>query len=114
MRVPQSSDPQLHTLAGRFNRLAASLQQISADNRLLIDRLMSVQEGERRQIASELHDEIGPSLFAIRADLGALSRLDPALTEGSPPEVRERRTSISEMITQIQRSIRACWNSCGW
>ena len=102
VRVSTSSDPQLRNLADRFNRLAVSLEQISADNRLLIDRLMSVQEGERRQIASELHDEIGPTLFAIRADLGAISRLTRKADAG-PPEIRERLTSISEMITQIQR-----------
>ncbi len=101
-RVSSSTDPQLRHLAGRFNQLAGSLEQVGADNRLLIDRLMSVQEGERRQIASELHDEIGPSLFSIRADLGAISRLTRKLSD-DPAEIRDRLTSISEMITQIQR-----------
>ena len=102
VRVPTSSDPQLHNLADRFNRLAASLEQVGGDNRMLMDKLMSVQEAERREIASELHDEIGPSLFGIRADIGAISRL----TRKAVPDtavIRERLTSISEMITQIQR-----------
>ena len=102
VRAPPSSDPQIQRLADRFNGLAASLELVSADNRMLMDKLMSVQDAERREIASELHDEIGPSLFGIRADIGAISRL----TRKPNPDtgvIRERLTSISEMITQIQR-----------
>lgn len=101
-RVPNASDPMLKRLMGRFNKLAASLEHANEDNRLLINRLMSLQESERKEIAAELHDEIGPSLFAIRADLGALSRWTrkPAADAG---EARERLTSISTLITQIQR-----------
>lgn len=102
VRVPTSSDPQLHNLADRFNRLAASLEQAVGDNRMLMDKLVSVQEAERREIASELHDEIGPSLFGIRADIGAISRLTRKAAP-DPAEIRERLTSISQMITQIQR-----------
>lgn len=100
-RVKGSSDPQLRRLTQRFNSLAASLEQVSADNRRLIDRLMTIQEDERKEIAAELHDEIGPTLFAIRADIGAISRW--TRSPGDIETVRERLGAISGMITQIQR-----------
>jgi len=102
VRAPASSDPQLRQVVDRFNSLAASLEQATADNRRLLDRLMSVQEEERKDIAHELHDEFGPSLFAIRADLGAISRW-VRKKEPRFEEIQERALSISGLVAQIQR-----------
>lgn len=102
VRVKPVADPQLRRLAQRFNSLAASLEQATADNRLLINRLMSVQEAERKDVAHELHDEYGPSLFAIRADLGAISRW-VRKREPRFEEIQERLLSISGLVAQIQR-----------
>jgi two-component system sensor histidine kinase UhpB len=102
VRVGPFRDAELRRLGERFNRLVASLAQATDQNRLLINRLMSVQDTERKDIAHELHDEFGPSLFAIRADLGAISRRarshQPPLTE-----VLDRVGSISGLVEQIQR-----------
>lgn len=102
VRVPSSADPQLRRLALRFNRMAESLQQAVDDNHRLMDRLVSVQEEERKDIAHELHDEFGPSLFAIRADIGAISRW-VRKKEARFPEIQERLLSISSLVAQIQR-----------
>jgi two-component system sensor histidine kinase UhpB len=102
VQVGPFRDAELRRLGERFNRLVASLGQATDQNRLLINRLMSVQDTERKDIAHELHDEFGPSLFAIRADLGAISRRARSHT---PPltEVQERVSSISGLVEQIQR-----------
>jgi two-component system sensor histidine kinase UhpB len=102
VQVGPFRDAELRRLGERFNRLVASLGQATDQNRLLINRLMSVQDTERKDIAHELHDEFGPSLFAIRADLGAISRRARA---HKPPltEVQERVASISVLVEQIQR-----------
>jgi len=95
-------DVELRRLGERFNRLVDSLEQARADNRLLIDRLMSVQEAERKEIAHELHDEFGPSLFGIRADLSTIA----ALARRKDPnfeEIEARVRSISALVEQIQR-----------
>lgn len=95
-------DKELRRLSEQFNSLVASLSRATADNRLLVDRLMSVQEAERKEIAHELHDEFGPSLFGIRADLSSISRL---AKRGKPAfgEIEERVGSISELVGQIQK-----------
>ena len=102
VRVGPFRDAELRSLGERFNRLVGSLAQATDQNRLLINRLMTVQDAERKDIAHELHDEFGPSLFAIRADLGAISRRARTHT---PPlvEVQDRVASISGLVEQIQR-----------
>ncbi len=102
VRVPPSADPQIRRLAQRFNRMAASLEQAESDNHRLMDSIVAVQEEERKDIARELHDEYGPSLFAIRADLGAISRW-VRKREPRFEEMHDRLLSISNLVMQIQR-----------
>ncbi|CAN5264785.1 histidine kinase [soil metagenome] len=95
-------DVDLRRLGQRFNALVVSLAQATEDNRLLIGQLMSLQEAERKEIAHELHDEFGPSLFGIRAELTSISKLAKA----EPPrtgEIEERVRSIGGLVEQIQR-----------
>lgn len=96
------SDVELRRVGNRFNRLAESLTRVTEDNRLLIGRLMSLQEAERKEIAHELHDEFGPSLFGIRAELSSIA----VLAKADPPrsgEIEERLRSIGQLVEQIQR-----------
>jgi len=96
------SDVELRRVGNRFNRLAESLTRVTEDNRLLIGRLMSLQEAERKEIAHELHDEFGPSLFGIRAELSSIA----VLAKANPPrsgEIEERLRSIGQLVEQIQR-----------
>ncbi len=58
---------ELRQIGEQFNRLAQSLARTEADNHFLIDRMMSIEEAERKELARELHDEFGASLFGIRA-----------------------------------------------
>ncbi len=74
VRVPAGGSPDLVALAERINALAATLARLDEENRTLIQRMVHVQDEERRDIARDLHDEIGPFLFTIRAGVGALAR----------------------------------------
>lgn len=70
--VEAAGSPEFVDLCAKINALAAALQNLSGANRELIQRLMEVQEDERKTIARELHDEIGPHLFALRANATVL------------------------------------------
>lgn len=74
VRAPADGSPELVVIAERINALAATLQRLDAENRQLVRRMIHVQDEERRAIARDLHDEIGPFLFTVRAGVGALAR----------------------------------------
>jgi len=74
LRVVRGGSPELVAIADGINALAASLAKLDEENHRLLRRMIDVQEDERRDIARDLHDEIGPFLFAIRAGVGALRR----------------------------------------
>ena len=52
-------------------------KQLLAENRLLIQKSLEVQEEERKHLARELHDELGQSLTAIQADAKSIKDLSP-------------------------------------
>ena len=93
---------ELRRIGEQFDGLARSLQRVTADNHHLIDRLISVQEAERKEIAHELHDEFGPSLFGIRADVACILKW-AAAGESRLTDIRDRATSISALVDGIQR-----------
>jgi PAS domain S-box-containing protein len=57
--------------------LEASRQAAAQEHAALIERLMSVQEHERRRIAREIHDHLGQQLTSLRLKLELLAQ-DPA------------------------------------
>ena len=78
-RLVGEAAPEFAPLLQRFNALGATLTQASQENQALRARLVSIQDEERKEIARELHDEIGPHLFAARAQAGAARRTAPGL-----------------------------------
>ena len=74
LRVPEVGPPEIKSICGSLNLLAAALQRSQKDNRRLTANMISIQDEERRDIARELHDELGPYLFAMRADASLLRR----------------------------------------
>lgn len=94
---------ELRRIGEKFNHLAQSLARTEADNRLLIDRLMSVQDSERKELARELHDEFGASLFGIRAAASCIvedASQNPAQTAA---DIIERAQAISSLADSIQK-----------
>jgi two-component system sensor histidine kinase UhpB len=71
-RIPCSGPPEIRGSCQAANELAATLTNLDRENRGLLRKMVSIQDEERRDIARELHDELGPLLFAIRANVIAL------------------------------------------
>lgn len=67
VRMPAPKTQEFIALAARFNALAQALATARADNIRLGQRLITAQDDERRHTALELHDEVGPSLFGLKA-----------------------------------------------
>lgn len=73
---------ELDDLATGIRALAADLGARESENQRLQRRLMTLSDSERRQVASDLHDGLGPLLFALGtavSEAGAIAgRGDPA------------------------------------
>ncbi len=102
MRAPADGSPEFVAIAERVNALAATLQRFDDENRRLLRRMIHLQDEERRDIARDLHDEIGPFLFTIRAGVGALAR--KARAPGADPERLARDCEgIDAQIAALQQ-----------
>lgn len=102
VRVPADGSPELIVIAERINALAATLQRLDDENRELVLRMIHVQDEERRDIARDLHDEIGPFLFTVRAGVGALARKAKA-PDADPARLAEDCGKIDGQIAALQQ-----------
>ena len=71
-RIVCAGPPEIRESCDAANELADTLMQLNRENRSLMRKMVSIQDDERRDIARELHDELGPLLFAIRANVIAI------------------------------------------
>lgn len=71
-RIACAGPPEIRESCDAANELADTLMQLNRENRNLMRKMVSIQDDERRDIARELHDELGPLLFAIRANVIAM------------------------------------------
>jgi two-component system sensor histidine kinase UhpB len=75
-----SGPPEIRRSSEEANELVRTLAKLSQDNRSLLRKIVSLQDDERRDMARDLHDELGPLLFGIRANAVALQ--DKVAQEG--------------------------------
>ncbi len=96
--------PELSRLRDSFNRMAGQLADMAMENQRLNEQLLTLQEEERNEIAHDLHDEIGPFLFAINVDAENIARHVDA---GRMPPIRDLVQSIVEAVGHLQRQVRS-------
>ncbi|MGA3063731.1 MAG: histidine kinase [Methylocystis sp.] len=104
LRVARGGSPELVAIADGIHALAESLARLDEEHHRLLRRMIHVQEDERRDIARDLHDEIGPFLFAIRAGVGALRR--KAASNGFEPDCARIDAQIAA-LQQVNRRVLA-------
>lgn len=76
LRLPRFNLPELRRISEKFNHMAEVLQTSRDENRALTQRSLAIQERERRNLAHELHDELGQSISAIKAVAVSISQQD--------------------------------------
>ncbi|HEY2751335.1 HAMP domain-containing sensor histidine kinase [Phenylobacterium sp.] len=103
-RVAEHGPSELLSLQRGFNQMASELATTTERNRQLGDQLLTIQEEERADIARDLHDDIGPHLFAVNMDAQMIAQLSDA---GRPDAIREQVRSIQAAVTHMQRQVRA-------
>lgn len=82
------------------NQSALALRQYAEQLQTLSRRVIETQEAERRRLASELHDELGQSLTAIKINLQAGAKFK----DRSPAELNAENIRIVEdTLQQVRR-----------
>ncbi len=104
-RVKVEGSPELAAICEKLNHLATALGAAVDDKRRLAERVVSLQDVERKEIARELHDEFGPYLFALRAHAGALTKIADA-SEPNLGALRKHGNAILEQVDTLQQSNR--------
>ena len=104
-RVKPDGPPELTAICDKLNHLATTLGNAVDDKRRLAERIVSLQDVERKEIASELHDEFGPYLFALRAHASALTRLADGGAPGAEA-TRKHGSAILEQVNALQQTNR--------
>lgn len=105
IRLENLGIPELTAIADRFNDLAERLSLREAENRDLNRRLLTLQDDERRQIAQDLHDEIGPYLFGLRS---AATRASTAVESVAGPaaDLADLAQAIQVRMRRLITSLR--------
>jgi two-component system sensor histidine kinase UhpB len=102
-RVREEGPPELRSLQLGFNAMAERLAEIDERNRTLEEQLLTIQDEERAEIARDLHDEIGPHLFAVALDADMIGR---AAAKGDTATIPDQLRSIQSAISHVQRQVR--------
>jgi two-component system sensor histidine kinase UhpB len=71
-RLPSFNLPELAPISDKFNVMAEALEASISKNHQLTHKIILLQETERKNLARELHDEIGQHLTAINVDATAV------------------------------------------
>lgn len=71
-RLPDFKQIELHEIGQKFNVMAETLQKSTQNNHNLTQQIIRLQEDERKNLARDIHDEIGQYLTAINVDASAI------------------------------------------
>jgi two-component system, NarL family, sensor histidine kinase UhpB len=104
-RVPEGGATELAHLARDFNQMVTRLRTMQLQNARLNEQLANVQEEDRAELARELHDEIGPFLFAVGLDIATINQAvsaDAGISAQLAPRLEAIRTAIAHMQKHLK------------
>jgi two-component system, NarL family, sensor histidine kinase UhpB len=102
VRLPRPQARELASIADQFNALARALETARTENRDLNRRLITAQDDERRRTALDLHDEVGPCLFGLKAYASSIATAAGELPGQAGQTVLQSSREILAMIEHLQ------------
>ncbi len=99
IRLPQFTLPELTKISTKFNVMANRLEESITSNRHLTQQMINIQEDERKNIARELHDEIGQHLTAIHVDASTIMHAETI------EETKESASAIDRVSRQMMEIV---------
>lgn len=105
-RIGGGGASDLQPLVEGFNRMAGLLEEARSRTARLSDQVLVLQEEERAELARDLHDDIGPALFAVSLTAATIERLAAEMGAGADA-VAGHAATIASVTVQMQRSVRS-------
>ncbi|MCS6826665.1 MAG: histidine kinase [Caldilinea sp.] len=112
-RAPHWAEDEIGTLANAFNQMVAELeasQRAIAEKEqarhMLLKKLITAQEEERKRIARELHDGVGQVLTSLMVGIRTLQRSDVAQQEERIDELCMIAGETLEQVRTLSRELR--------
>jgi two-component system sensor histidine kinase UhpB len=102
-RVDDRGARELRRLTRGVNDMAARLAAMQARTQALERQLLTLQDEERADLARDLHDEMGPHLFAVSVDAAMARRL---IDDGQSSAAIDQLGSIQRAVALMQRMVR--------
>lgn len=99
-RLPVRGGGEVAELVSTFNSM---LERLEGERVASSARAILAQEGERRRIAQELHDEVGQSMTAV---LLALKRASDEASEPLRGELQQAQEITRESLDEVRRLVR--------
>ncbi len=96
-----SGTPEITAISRSVKSLASALRKAQRENANLSIRLIQLQDDERRAIARELHDELGPHLYAARVR-GTAMKSELAKAEPDISSTAQMAEKLLEEINTLQ------------
>jgi signal transduction histidine kinase len=101
-RLPSFKLYELQRISQVANTLADKIERTLAERAELSRKLMNAHEDERRNLARELHDELGQSLTAMAALAASLEKS----ARDTCPELREEAGTLARVAVETMQSLR--------
>ena len=105
---------EITALADGFNRMISRLKILEDANRRLTGQMLAIQEEERAELARDLHDEMGPFLFAMRLDAEAIEARRARPGRGRSPRARRRWAKRSAASRAMCATFSSSFGPTGW
>jgi len=102
LRVKEQGPRELAQLCRGFNLMAEQLAEVEGRKLRLEHQLAAVQEEERSELARDLHDEIGPLLFAVSVDLSVVQQDEAVRSTPIAARIESIRDSIARMYKDVK------------
>jgi len=96
-------DDEIRKLADSFNLMAKMLMEKVRLERKYLSQIIEAQEGERRRISRELHDEIGQALYAIQFNLEMIDKDLSQTTSTVRGRLLEAKSLSSQTVTAMRQ-----------
>jgi signal transduction histidine kinase len=121
VRLGADSPDEIGQLVTAFNEMGQGIQleearnrELSADirrhadrHRVLLKKLITAQEEERRRVARELHDDLGQELAMLSVSLQRIEQLWDDLSEPTRQQLHNTRKQIARMSDRAYEMIMA-------